>query len=240
MTWPGIPFPLDGSSTTNNVLLTLSKLSEIKLESGFGWDNFSGTVLGAVVGAAIPAAIAFYTIRQNNKAGEEQRAQQALDLDNARKTQLKIAEKSFSAQVLSTNRQNWINDLRQMLIDISSLCESHVFYRRAHIEEVKGMRWNNGTQEKVDFYFESRLKTDTEIRQKYFKIRLMLNNSELTSKAIIMLTEKLIHCATKKDLQLMPDLIDETDPELVELIERLLKVSQRCLKAEWDRVKAGK
>ncbi|KTS74245.1 hypothetical protein [Pantoea stewartii] len=239
MAWQGIPFPFKDSVISDNVLLTLSRLSELKIDSGFGWDNFSGTIVGAVIGAAIPAFIAFYTIKQNNKAGEEQRAQQVIELEKARETQLEISKRTFNAQVISANRQNWINDLRDSIVNFSSLAESHMFFRRAFYIEHKASRWNNGTQAQADIYFEKQLATEAELRQEYFKIKLMLNSNELTPRAMLKLILVVMVCSTRKELSETPKHLNSVDAELMELIESLLKVTQRCLKAEWKRVKAG-
>ncbi|MFJ5408130.1 hypothetical protein [Pectobacterium punjabense] len=238
MMWQGIPFPFTGNHEFNNSLFTLSKLSELTVNTSFGWDNFWGTIAGAIVGAAIPAGIAFYTIRQNNKSSEAQRAQQIKDLEAARETQLKISTKSFNAQVLSSNRQLWINGLRTLLVEFCSLCELLIYFRRSFGDEPK-MPSGRLISERGQVYYDGLLKSRNDLRKLYFEVKLMLNASEFTSKGMLSGMEKMMRFSEERELSSFPVFINVTHPELEQLESRFLKVCQRCLKNEWKRVKSG-
>lgn len=55
MSWLGIPYPLSETRFLDSGILSVSKVPEISVNTGFGWDNVVGTILAAFVGALIPA-----------------------------------------------------------------------------------------------------------------------------------------------------------------------------------------
>ncbi|EPE0659202.1 hypothetical protein ACSFR1_001905 [Escherichia coli] len=101
MTWLGIPFPSSSSNFLDSGILTLGKLPTIVVDSGFGWDNVFASTLGAIIGAAIPAAISYYAISNNTETMKKDRDEHA-----------KYAREQLKAQLVSSSRQNWINELR--------------------------------------------------------------------------------------------------------------------------------
>lgn len=236
MSWQGVPFNFFNTESVGNIFLTLSKLPVISVDTGFGWDNF----FSALIGGLIPAGIAWLTIRHNNKSGDRQREQQIIDLEQMRQTQLKISETSFNAQVLSSNRQNWIIHLRDLAADFSKLCNSHIYYRRLYVAEYEGSRWGNGTVEQAAIYFDNVLATGADLGAAFTKVKLMLNPNEITSGAIISSMKEMVRIAKEKEVSDMPKALFQNDPEYFQYEQRFLDVVQRCLKAEWKRVKAGK
>ena len=62
MVWSGIPFPFIDSLTNDNIVLQISKLPTLMVDSGFPWES----LLGSLIAGSIPAFIAWKTIRYNN------------------------------------------------------------------------------------------------------------------------------------------------------------------------------
>lgn len=107
MAWQGIPFPLS-ESVLSATILNVEKIPKVVIDSGFGWDS----VIGSFIAGLIPAFIAWYSIKKNLSALEKDRENQQKSFDKDRNAQLDIAAKNLNAQVLSGNRQQWINSLR--------------------------------------------------------------------------------------------------------------------------------
>lgn len=101
MTWLGIPFPSSSSNFLDSGILTLGKLPTIVVDSGFGWDNVFASILGALIGATIPAAISYYAISNSAETMKKDRDEHA-----------KYAREQLRAELVSSSRQNWINELR--------------------------------------------------------------------------------------------------------------------------------
>lgn len=110
MAWQGIPFPLNGS-----IELLIEKIPhlDVTTNSGFGWDTIAASVAGAIIASAIPAGIAWWSIRNNNRTMREDREKQFQDFEESRNTQIKIAEEGRKAQIIAANRLVWIKDLRE-------------------------------------------------------------------------------------------------------------------------------
>ncbi|BEN39450.1 hypothetical protein PTR23_03305 [Serratia nevei] len=235
MNWQGVPFNFFSDNTIDNVFLTLSKLPVISIDTGFSWDNF----VSALIGGLIPAGIALYTIANNNNSSELQRKEQIKDLKQARKTQLKISERSFNAQVLSANRQNWINNLRDLTADFTKLCSSHMYYRKLYVAEQEGINWSMGDHKQADIYLSKIVSSGEDVIAALTRVRLMLNPNEITSSAIIKAMMEMITIARKTSTKNMPKELFEAPPEYYSYEKRYLAVVQRCLKTEWKRVKSG-
>ena len=94
MAWQGIPFPLNGS-----IGLLIEKIPhlDVTTKSGFGWDTIAASVAGAIIASAIPAGIAWWSIRNNNRTMREDRERQFHDFEESRKTQITIADEGRKA-----------------------------------------------------------------------------------------------------------------------------------------------
>ncbi|EFC9681663.1 hypothetical protein AT418_000098 [Escherichia coli] len=110
MAWQGIPFPLQG-----NLGLLIEKIPhlDITTNSGWGWDTIVASAIGAFIAAAIPALIAWWSIRNNNRTLQKDRSAQFRDFERSRDTQIRIADESRKAQIIASNRLVWIKDLRE-------------------------------------------------------------------------------------------------------------------------------
>lgn len=225
MAWQGIPYP-SFISNTLDAGLTVTKIPEIIVDTGIGWDTIFGSVLAAFIGAALPTAVAWYTIKKNDDLA-------ATDRDNQRH----LAEMAFDSQVLSTNRQQWINTLRSYCSEFIMSCEKHKRYRRLHTAEREGARWGNGKNEKADEYFDVVVDSEHRILELATNIQLMLNPHEWTSKAILMCQKSMIYMLENEEISTFYEEGSEVEKAYRRLKELYIKSSQRCLKTEWKRVK---
>ncbi|QHP55030.1 hypothetical protein EH203_14985 [Pectobacterium carotovorum subsp. carotovorum] len=235
MAWQGVPYP----SFTSNTLdagLTVTKIPELIVNTGFGWDNVVGSVIAALVGAALPTAIAWYTIKKNDNAAARERANQLADLNAARETQIRLAEMSFNAQVLSNNRQQWINNLRDSISSFISLLEVEVTLRSLYKIQSDPNQKDVGNRHDT---FEKSLDTKRKLKSISTSVELLLNPTELTSKAILRCIRELMKMLGVEDTTVYFDPESESNKKFNKHIRSLKKVSQRCLKNEWKRVKAG-
>lgn len=239
MAWQGIPFPSFVSSTLD-AGLTVTKIPELIVNTGFGWDNVAGSVTAAFIGAALPTAIAWYTIKKNDDNAAVDRQNQQIDLEAARKTQLQMSQLAFNAQVLSANRQQWINNLRDNCAEFIKSAEKHKNLRRFYTAEKKGIGWGKGTEQQAVIYFDGFLDAGYRMSEIATKIELMLNPTEMTSRAIL-------YCLRSINEMFENEVIDmffvegsEVKIQYDKLTKSFVKVTQRCLKNEWKRVKSGK
>ncbi|MBS2793633.1 hypothetical protein [Klebsiella pneumoniae] len=225
MAWQGIPYP-SFISNTIDAGLTVTKIPEIIVDTGIGWDTIFGSVLAAFIGAALPTAVAWYTIKKNDDLA-------ATDRDNQRH----IAEMAFDSQVLSTNRQQWINTLRSYCSEFIMSCEKNKRFRRLHSAERDEARWNNGTNEKANEYFAVAVDSEHRILELATNIQLMLNPHEWTSKAILKCQENMIFLLENENINMFYEDDSEVEKAYRRLKRLYIKSTQRCLKTEWKRVK---
>lgn len=226
MAWQGIPFPYFISSTLD-AGLTVTKIPEIIVDTGISWETILGSVFAAFVGAALPTAVAWYTIKKNDDLA-------ASDRDNQRH----IAEMAFNTQVLSTNRQQWINTLRGYCSEFIMNCEKNKRFRRLHSIEIDIQGLDNGINEKASEYFNVIVESEHRILELATNIQLMLNPHEWTSKAILMCQKKIIYILENQGVEKLDLEWVDTERAYRRLKELYIKSSQRCLKTEWKRVKA--
>lgn len=226
MTWQGVPFAFNLDSI-NQTLLRVGQIPTVHVDTGFGWD----TLFGSIVAGAIPAFIAWYTIKKNLAALEQDRAHQQSSFDKDRNAQLDIAAKNLNAQVLSANRQQWINSLRDSTAEfigaVHQLRKSRTIARHcAHVSK----------KNSIDFLIEYRheitaMTSDSRnVDNLTYKIRLLINPSEPEG---IKITE-LVNTIRKStgSFQKKPD-----RAVIAACAEELVTVMQSYIKKEWDRVK---
>lgn len=240
MSWLGIPYPLSETKFLDSGILSVSRVPEIFVNTGFGWDNVVGTILAAFVGALIPALIAFYSIRKNDVYSERLRKQQKEDLEATINTQLKVSTLSFNAQVLSNNRQGWINNVRDLTSDFVSLCEDFISSRYFYYKAFKQLDRFSAQDEATREYRDRTYEIKREIIKVKTNIELMLNPNELTSKAIFVAMNRIVSVINEDDFK--HTLFRKDGNSWVEYNKTKLafiKVMKRCLKTEWKRVKNG-
>ena len=136
---------------------------------------------------------------------------------------LKVARRQFNATVLSTNRQKWIETLRDMVAELMSLLVSSLIIRSAWKS-----KWDKGR---------GPLREDAALLHKlerivlaHSKIRLLLKPTDVDHQQL----DRAIDTAIKR-LQAEESLDSDTEAD----IETITRLSQVILRREWERVKLG-
>ncbi|HTZ41207.1 MAG TPA: hypothetical protein VMB77_13725 [Syntrophales bacterium] len=136
---------------------------------------------------------------------------------------LKVARRQFNATVLSTNRQKWIETLRDTVAELLSLLVSSLV-----IKSSWQSKWDKGR---------GPLREDAALLDKLerivlaeSKIRLLLNPTRADHKEL----SRRIDTAIKR-LKDEESLDSDTEAD----IETITTVAQTILKREWQRVKLG-
>jgi len=128
---------------------------------------------------------------------------------------LDIAKQQFSASVLSVNRQEWINTLRDEIAEL--VTEISRFHYAKHLLEpgsMEGYEWLN------------------EIGKRGAKIQLLINPGEEDHRELVERITKLLLLAGKPKEEGMPSKLSDLSTEII-------SKSQEILKREWERVKLG-
>jgi len=139
-----------------------------------------------------------------------------------------IAKRQITASVVSTNRQAWINQLRDHLAQLHSL----LFRLPMALKGPGGIL----TQQQVGSLFDRYNAALDEAALLRAKIVLMLNPKEQAHIELAQLLDRALTTASDASLS-------ESQPKLDELLgyrEQLTSKSREILKGEWERVKAGK
>jgi hypothetical protein len=136
---------------------------------------------------------------------------------------LLVARLQFNANVLSTNRQKWIEALRDMLAELISLLVAVVVYKSS---------WKDRWDQRLNTIAENPellLKLERIVLVQW-KIRLLLNPTDAEHQELV----RLIQVAFKRVQS--PEASDaETEAD----IESITRLGQTILKRTWQRVKRG-
>ena len=136
---------------------------------------------------------------------------------------LRVARRQFNANVLSTNRQKWIETLRDMVAELISLIVSALVIRSAW-----KIKWGKGRGPlREDKALLIKLERIVLVES---KIRLLLNPTEADHQQLYQAIETSI-----KRLKAEESLDSDTEAD----IETIVRLSQVILKREWQRVKLG-
>lgn len=250
MTWQGIPYPL--SNILESSYLTVSKIPTVVVDTGFAWEN----VIGAFIAGVIPAYIAWYTIKKNIKALEVDRQRQQDSFDKDRAAQLDIATKNLNAQVLSNNRQQWINNLRDLMAEYMALAAEllpiqHDFIvNKEYFDSISELQRENYAKGRIvspsieEKFNDARSLLSSSIKRLgsnrvkerllVSKIKMMMNpNEQWYNDLTIMFADVVICYNSLEDRKDYPAKLEEMNG----ISERILKISQKILKYEWERVK---
>jgi hypothetical protein len=136
---------------------------------------------------------------------------------------LAVSRRQFNAAVLSTNRQRWIETLRDLVAEAISLLVAALVVKSQWKD-----RWDEGR---------GALEADAALREKLerlvltqSKISLLMNPNEADHQRL----EQAIATAFKRVKQ-----ADATDSQSEADIEAITSLTQSILKREWHRVKTG-
>ncbi|EKN3596681.1 hypothetical protein FG435_003757 [Yersinia enterocolitica] len=261
MEWRGIPFPETVERIVTNTSLAIDKIPKVYIDTGDNtWSvtaTMIATILGSLIAGSIPAAIAWRTIKKNQESVEKDRIAQQASFDKDRDAQLLIATRSFNAQVLSTNRQAWINELRDIITEFISSVEPYINSYHDFISAT------NSYKEFKEYYDSHTLKTNSlidglnEFSKSMIDARVLFKEQDKTlnrmiTKASLMLNPKESSYAeiitTMNEIYILPKVTFRTENhDLSEMftvayskLDDVLKQVQQCLKDEWEKVKDGK
>ena len=136
---------------------------------------------------------------------------------------LRVARRQFNANVLSTNRQKWIEALRDMVAELISLIVSALVIRSAWKS-----KWDKGRGPlREDKALLIKLERIVLVES---KIRFLLNPTEADHQQLNQAIEISIW-----RLKAEESLDSDTEAD----IETIVRLSQVILKREWQRVKLG-
>jgi len=128
----------------------------------------------------------------------------------------KIATKQIHANVVSTNRQTWINRLRDCLAD---------FQASASMLALRNM-YSEPTIESEDY-----IKSITRLSHLRYQVELLINPKEDDHRQLMNLVGEIMRVAWTGDKDGMKQFGD--------LQAKLVVISQEVFKREWERVKTG-
>lgn len=271
MAWKGVPFIFDQSPSTNDLIIALSRIPKIVIDSPPDYTNLAVTALVSLVAGLFPALIAVWTFKRNaeNVKTErekqleflrEDREKQQESLKQDRETQMLVAERNFNMQVLSGNRQSWINSLRDIvaeytveapgLVDATHQYRMLTLYIKTFHDEIEEKSpysktdvFKNGYEKAVkelDTVLISMNLRNDRVSLLSSKISMMLNPKEEEYILIQRIFERIRKI--NSDLVVSDkgnDLFSKLFEESLSLMSDLITFSQKVLKREWERVKEG-
>ncbi|CAI0711013.1 Uncharacterised protein [Serratia ficaria] len=280
MNWQGIPYKFISEDTANTVNLALQSIPKIIVDTPTDYTSPFITGVVSLIAGIIPAGIAIWTFKRNatntkmererqeifltNERAEQQRflqeerAAQIASTEKDRQTQLLIAKQNFDMQVLSLNRQQWINNLRDLLAEylamIPLLLDARFKYLNKHVHYNKVYEQGESDPERygLEFYRNELNRRTSELNESLAsldelrtqerllnaKIKIMLNPKEKWYTDFKLQTSKVIvNYSDLNDLD-----INKYKEKLAvqeKCVESILILTQELLKYEWERVKKG-
>lgn len=282
MDWQGIPFLLHQEKIEDTVRVALNSIPKIVIESPTDYTNAWITAGVSILAGLIPATIAIWTFKRNaenmraerehqqNFLREDRKKQQEFlesdrnkqqeSFEQDRKTQIEIAKTNFDMQVLSGNRQSWINSLRDVVAEYTvaapSLIEATNQFRMNSIH-LKGI--HKIIQDHSSGFENEDLKAEQ--KQATHAVELSIKKMNECNDKVTLLSSKILMMLNPKEdeYQKFYDLFDrirKMNSELVKpekgnelfgkhfsetviLMRNLVKLTQQILKTEWERVKQG-
>lgn len=169
MAWLGIPFQLSSSEIFYNARLALDKIPKVIFENA-DKSMISDTIIAAFIGGALPAIVAFFALRHNSKSLKDQLNQQS-DLANT----------TLKAQIVTANRKDWVNDLR-------NTTSSFLASLQGVINTTNFIYYENSRQnidaDKVHHYAEMRNNHLQEMCSYSWKIKLLLKPEHAESAVV--------------------------------------------------------
>lgn len=229
MPWQGVPFLLEPNGVVEDLILSVGKIPKIIIDSGFAWE----TLISATIAGMIPGLIAYLSIRQSNKTAEENRVSQNELFEKDRDAQMVIAKDNIKVQVLSANRQSWINTLRDCASDYLSqviiVKNVKVFFRTAKKVDVDLLGIINKHYNVAEMYI---IETG-KLNALDSKLRLLMNPKEEEAIEIF----KLMDTISKNTGNVGSKSVRPNISELDKCIKQITMHLQDYLKKEWERVK---
>jgi hypothetical protein len=129
-----------------------------------------------------------------------------------------IAKRQIRATVVSTNRQAWINALRDDLAEFLELAIAHFYLREGTLSGEEGFKYG----------YEQR----TRLRRLENRIRLRLNPDEAPNQELLSLLGHVRNLSVVKNR--------DAGQDFEQAMELAIVKAQGILRAEWLRVKSGR
>lgn len=281
MAWLGVPFKFL-TDNSESLTLAINSLPNLVLKSDPDYTSVIITGVVSLVAGVIPAGIAIFTFLRNSKIIKQERVEQqsflktereeqqrflkeerashAASMEADRETQKNIAERNFNVQVLSANRQAWINKLRDLISEYMSIAPDFLtvkyefnnhnhYFKSIADKKIRLLEQHNVTNEAVEKNFADAAEklnraitklSECRIKEKLLtgNIKLMLNPEEkwypILSGIFIEVT-KIYNTLDGLEDDIYLSKINEMSHQM----ELCLCCSQDLLKYEWERVKKG-
>lgn len=280
MAWLGVPFKFL-TDNSDSLTLAINSLPNVVLKSDPDYTSAVITGVVSLVAGIIPAGIAIFTFFRNSKIIKQERIEQqsflktereeqqrflkeersahTASMEADRENQREIAERDFNLQVLSVNRQAWINKLRDLISEYMAFAPNlltvNVEYKnnKIYFQNISEKRMDLlATTIPSDFiekvYAEASGKLEYSIRKIYDcsvkeklltgNIKLMLNPDEKWYGELVNIFDEVSIISSS--------IVDSNDASLPVKIKEMnhqmdlcLNCSQELLKYEWERVKKG-
>ena len=279
MSWHGVPFKLLDAGNVDQLFLKLSSLPKLTIDTPTDYNQLALTVGATFLGGIIPALIAWRTFHVNaknvKKERQEQqrflqserskqqifmmseRAYQFASLKEDRELQMSISQKTINAQVISSNRQNWINELKLNVADYCALAFNYYDVRADYLITHRKLQKTNEDIEqspitdkildiytKVSLEFSSKLEilkaSQNKMDKSAFLILLSLNHEERETQEIeslILAITQSINSLSVSDESGYVENAMEVHMALIKLTDKIMEVVRVVLKREWIRVK---
>lgn len=166
MTWQGIPFKYLGAEQIQQAFLSISHIPDVVVKSDFALDTF----LSGFCAGAIPAIVAIVAMRLNAK-----------NIQDERKHQQQLSNKSIAMQIVYASRQVWINELRDTGAKFIGALTSVINATNTMAGEYKHV----GSQ--TEYYFrvsDNQRSSINEVGLLTTKLELLLDRTDVTTKRV--------------------------------------------------------
>jgi len=195
--------------------LVITKPTELTVTTSVDWIAF--------LGFAITAIIVLFANRQTVKHSAKLiKSQEAISASNA-KENIHITK----SEITATNRQNWINTLRDDLANFIGAMNSIWDLNRVKTGRAEVLKELKKPEYVMTELYNWSIKSNSFLQNAESlsaKIKLLVNPNEKDSKALCSLLDEAMKAVRSK-----------VDPK--DINNEIIKVSQTILKEEWERVK---
>ncbi|QLZ60524.1 hypothetical protein HV079_15810 [Citrobacter freundii] len=238
MAWQGLPYPLRGDEIFNHTELFFNKIPKLIVEL-----PEKGVSTESLVTVGITSIVALVAMITNTVVLLRQQKQQG-----------KIADKTIRAQVVTANRQDWINELRDLVAEYVSGAKYLAWIQFKYSIDFRNYKKHpvlvggkadtviasnqRDYKKAMDDSLEKRDQKQDKISYLMNRIILMLNAEEEECKEL-----------TNKIETLASDLVDKYFENDREYLEFRSKINARCddiivsfqkyLKSEWEVIKSS-
>ncbi|MFK8257323.1 hypothetical protein ACFL9S_05995 [Erwinia sp. AnSW2-5] len=269
MYWKGIPFELSSNQIAERVSLALESIPKIVIDSPPDYTSTISTVIVSIIAGLIPAAIAIWTFKRNadntrkERASQEdflvkeraaqhdflqtERLAQQESLAQDREIQLLISKQSFNMQVLSANRQAWINSLRDYSAEFVAAAHQAISDTVDYAFNVNfGNKINDTGARESNFIAREAIRIRMNnslgmVRLLSTKINMMLNPLEDDFENVSGVFGRILNLNSNALKKVIDDgvVYEGLFPELNLATNDFTRIIQCILKKEWERVKLG-